>query len=331
MRIPEHWAEARLVGIVDGRSRVVRRFGWSETSAADAAARAGERAAAALAELQAGRTVPTRERKQPYGGAGLPIREQIVARNGDVIVTRNSYGARCLDEPDVLFADVDFEPALAPFWRRSFDVGGWLLAIGAFALALAAFWHGRQWLGCVATTGVLALPVLLVLLRYSLEQRPPARARARARMHARVHAAIVRRKGSRFAIYETPAGLRVLALHARFDPRSEATQALLRELGTDRAYAQLCALQGCFRARVSGKPWRMDVPPIRPRPGIWPVQPERLPEREQWIEQYEAAAVRFAACRHREDLGDGALDPHCLEVQHIHDELARARTDLPLA
>ena len=37
------------------------------------------------------------------GGIGLPIREEVLARNGDDVITRNSYGARCLNEPDVLF------------------------------------------------------------------------------------------------------------------------------------------------------------------------------------------------------------------------------------
>ncbi|MFT4843826.1 MAG: hypothetical protein ACI8UD_002340 [Planctomycetota bacterium] len=53
--------------------------------------------------------VPSHERKLPYGGLGLPIREEIVARNGADIITRNGYGARCLNEPDVLFADIDMQ------------------------------------------------------------------------------------------------------------------------------------------------------------------------------------------------------------------------------
>jgi len=32
MQIPQHWAEARATGKVNGRERVVRRFGWSDES-----------------------------------------------------------------------------------------------------------------------------------------------------------------------------------------------------------------------------------------------------------------------------------------------------------
>jgi hypothetical protein len=51
--------------------------------------------------------LPRREVRSNYGVEGVPIREQIVQRDGDVIITRNSYGALCLNSPDVLFADID--------------------------------------------------------------------------------------------------------------------------------------------------------------------------------------------------------------------------------
>jgi hypothetical protein len=39
----------------------------------------------------------------PYNGAaGVPIREEIVGRHGETVITRNSYGARCLNMPNVL-------------------------------------------------------------------------------------------------------------------------------------------------------------------------------------------------------------------------------------
>jgi hypothetical protein len=94
---------------------------------------------------------------------------------------------------------------------------------------------------------------------------------------------------------------------------------------------QMCDLQACFRARVSGKPWRMGVRHIVPRPGVWPVHPDRMARREQWIAEYEAASVNFAACRLVEELGRGPVHPRCAEVQRIHDELSRAQSGLPIA
>ena len=100
MLIPQHWAEARLVGEVAGKRRVVRRYGWSDDSPAHAERHADERARAALLRLQAGEHVAARDRKLAYGDErGLPIREEVVARRGHDVVTRNTYGARCLTNP----------------------------------------------------------------------------------------------------------------------------------------------------------------------------------------------------------------------------------------
>lgn len=330
MQIPDHWAEARVVGKVKGKDRVVRRFGWSQTSAEDAQRQADARARAALAELQAGRPVAAREPKLPYGDQGLPIREQVLARRGDLVVTRNSYGARCLNEPDVLFADLDLDPRLPWLLERAFDLFAWALGLASFAAALWMFWNGNK-LGCMGIAGALFLPVFVVLARAAFRRRPTIVARSRRAMLARVRAVAAATPGGHFAVYETPAGLRVLALHATFDPQGPAARDLFAALGSDPAYVQMCTLQACFRARVSGKPWRMGVRHIVPRPGVWPVHPERLPRREQWIAEYEAAATKFAACRFLEDLGTGRVLPRCAEVQRLHDELSAARSQRPLA
>lgn len=54
MQIPEFWAEIRMTGKVDLGNRVVRRFGWSGSSQAEAQQHAEERTEAALAELRVG-------------------------------------------------------------------------------------------------------------------------------------------------------------------------------------------------------------------------------------------------------------------------------------
>ena len=119
MLIPEFWAEARVRHRgTDARGRnrqwTVRRFGWSQFSQADAEAMAQQRADAALQRIMAGESLPRREAKVPYNSAdGLPIREEVLERlEHGAVVTRNSYGAHCLNTPDVLFADLDFEPDL---------------------------------------------------------------------------------------------------------------------------------------------------------------------------------------------------------------------------
>jgi hypothetical protein len=101
------WAEGRVHEKRDGKQVTIRRFGWSDESQAAAQAHADDRAREAFAAFKASGTTARFEYKRAYNGAdGVPIREEILERHGDTIITRNSYGARSLP-PNVLFADVD--------------------------------------------------------------------------------------------------------------------------------------------------------------------------------------------------------------------------------
>ena len=109
MIIPKYWAEARLQHRERKRQITVRRFGWSDVGEAEARAHADLRVREALERVLAGEKLPRRERRVAYNGAkGMPIREEIVDRAGDTVITRNGYGALCLNTPNVLFADIDF-------------------------------------------------------------------------------------------------------------------------------------------------------------------------------------------------------------------------------
>ncbi len=109
MIVPLYWAEGRARNRSGGKQVTVRRWGWSDLSQDDAQRHADGRAQADLQRLLAGEKVRKREFRVAYNGAdGVPIREEIVSRHGDTLVTRNGYGALCINTPDVLFADIDF-------------------------------------------------------------------------------------------------------------------------------------------------------------------------------------------------------------------------------
>lgn len=129
----------------------------------------------------------------------------------------------------------------------------------------------------------------------------------------------------------TPAGLCLLA-HRLFGPLESEVAECFQELGTDPVYVAMCLNQHCFRARVSAKPWRIGLEGrLTPRPGVWPVSPERLPQRRTWLERYDRAAAGFAACGFIESIGGGVCVPAARAVQQLHDELCQARSDLPIA
>ncbi len=142
MLVPRFWAEYRLERSHAGRSVVIRRWGWSDDSEVAALRHAESRALEAFQHLSKGESVPRREPKTAYNGAaGMPIREEIVDRVGAAVVTRNGYGALCLNTPEVLFADIDLDTAppasfracwcscswRPPFWSTSRWGVGWVL------------------------------------------------------------------------------------------------------------------------------------------------------------------------------------------------------------
>lgn len=326
MIVPAHWAEGRLQERRDGRQITVRRFGWSDESQAAAQAHADQRTREAFERIAAGEPLLRRERKAGYNGAqGLPIREEIVERHGDAVITRNSYGARCLNTPDVLFVDVDFDeaPVASPL----------LTVIGAAVLGGGvAGYAARSWLAAlVAFLGVLAVGLWRVRTEAAKVGRPsrdPLQA-VRARIDRFVH----QHPDWHLRLYRTPAGLRALAMHRTFSPGETAVADCFQALGADTVYARMCRNQNCFRARVSAKPWRIGIAGhLRPRPGVWPVAPERLPERAAWVARYEAAAAAHAACAFVGAVGaTGSSTFETQAVRDTHDRLCRAESGLPIA
>lgn len=138
-----------------------------------------------------------------------------------------------------------------------------------------------------------------------------------------------REGGATFRIYETAAGLRVMAVDRLFDPLGETTGRLMRASGTDVNYARLCELQKSFRARLTPKPWRCGVgnPPGRhPR--------NDATDRRAfagWLDAYQSAASSHATCRYLDSVGSGATLAALEPLIDLHDAMSGAYEQLPLA
>jgi hypothetical protein len=323
MLVPQFWAESRIQDRRDGRQVTIRRFGWSDVSQADAQANADVRAAEALQRVLTGEKLARREPKVPYNGAaGVPIREEIVSRYGDTVITRNAYGARCLNSPKVLFADIDYSqspPCLL----------GCLTFVALAGLAAAASWLASSWcLGVVLHLVALAAAWPVAALQYRAYQNwkggVEVAARARIDRFAAEHADWALR------LYRTPAGLRVLVTHRPFEPSDPAVRAFFADVRTDPIYVRMCLNQQCFRARVSPKPWRIGIGG-HIRGGVWPVPLEKMAQRTEWVTNYEAAAAGFAACEFMESVGSGVVHAELASVVKLHDDLCRANSGLPIA
>ena len=325
MIVPQYWAEGRVQHRKAGKQITVRRFGWSDTSQDDAQSNADERTQEALARMLSGEKLDRREPKIAYNGAdGVPIREEILDRRGETIITRNSYGARCLNTPNVFFADIDFGPVSLP---RIVSVLTYLM----LGVGLAVVWFGpSRAMGTILIISALVIGGPIA----NWVQRAVRKSKGGEEKIAitRISDFITKHPEWSLRIYRTPAGLRVLATHSTFSPADPAVAECFKALGTDRMYSRMCLKQQCFRARVGPKPWRIGISDhLRPRPGVWPVNPERLPQRNEWLTRYEAAAKSFASCRLIESIGSGVIAPEILPVQEWHDELSGAVGVLPIA
>lgn len=340
MIVPDFWAEGRARGRRGGKQVTVQRFGWSNDSQLAAQAMAEARAQEALARVLAGEKLQRRDHKVPYNGAdGLPIREQVVSRHGDEVITRNSYGARCLNTPRALFADVDLEHEPRANWRW------WYLLAFVLGATLAAWWVWRMPVspGCAprncrslfwpAVCGGLVVLWLLNLLRGGLRRLAARSDEPRERAVARVSAFMAAHPDWGLRTYATPAGLRLLATHREFDPAEPAVAEFFKAVNADPMYVAMCRNQRCFRARLSAKPWRMGMSDrLKPRPGVWPVNPERAEERDAWLKLYDIRARQFAACRFERALGNAAVAPELGPLIALHDDMSHAlAVDLPLA
>lgn len=327
MIVPEYWAEARRQVRHRRRSVTVRRFGWSDLSLEAAQAHAETRVQQAMDAILAGESLPRRERRTHYGVEGVPIREQVVAREGDDVITRNSYGALCLNTPDVLFADIDLEEppsgCVLPFLLSAACWLGVMAIVGVNA--------NNGWIGAAAATLALVLLNWLVVVvrrvRFNANGGAQGRALAKLEQFAR------QQPDWTLRTYRTPAGLRVLVMHAVFDPQDKAVHQFFKAVHADPLYARMCRLQHCFRARLTPKPWRMGMKArIQPRVAAWSPEQANRPDRLAWIADYERQSPGFAACQYLRTFGETArIHPRTAQVRALHDHYSRAESRLPMA
>ena len=325
MIVPQFWAESRRQHRSKGKQVTVRRFGWSDASLGAAQANADQRVENAMARILAGEKLLRYDPKTPYNGAeGVPIREEVLSRHGEAAITRNSYGARCLNTPDVFFADVD-DVFVPPKWFSILCFTLFSLAALACAFTLESKLSGVL---LVALTMLFAGMVsrmlfgLYIKLNGGFEQLTRIRAQRFLAKHPDWN----------FRLYRTPAGMRVLATHAPMGASDVGVRQCFSALHVDPVYARMCFNQKCFRARLSAKPWRIGINAhMRPRPGVWPINPEHLPIREAWIRDYEKVAENHAACRYLESIGSGTMHAQVAPIVELHDALCGARSAKPLA
>ncbi|MFV5264902.1 hypothetical protein ACMUMS_15265 [Acinetobacter courvalinii] len=322
MLIPRYWAEAKVKTRIAGRQYTLKRFGWSDQSLATAQVHAEQRIAQAIEKIKAGENTHRMDHKSSYNGAeGLPIREEIIAQHDDVVITRNAYGALCLNTPDVLFADIDFAESA----RLSVHVATFFLLL---LVSIAAAAYFMSWL--ILVIGLMMSFLLIRVFAKSLsrlqqrftttpEQRSLASIRNFSQQHPDWH----------LRVYRTPKGHRILAMHRTFDANGKEAELLFQSIKADPHYVRMCKNQHCFRARISPKPWRIGMQ--RLGFGVWPVDQQHVASRNNWIHDYQQRAEPYASCRFVEQFGSQMVNAKAKRVQLLHDQYCKSGTHLDLA
>jgi len=158
----------------------------------------------------------------------------------------------------------------------------------------------------------------------------PSRAeRERDNALGKIRATVAQAPDFGVRVYQTRGGLRYLMTHGRMEPDSEGALRAMEALGADPRYVTLCKTQGSFRARLTPKPWRCGLKPLRihyPWPDEATVQKVKT-----WCDDYSRKAERFATCELIEHLGNPAMDAEMARVVEFHDQATRVGSNLKLA
>ncbi|MBL8093771.1 MAG: hypothetical protein JNL73_06345 [Anaerolineales bacterium] len=130
-------------------------------------------------------------------------------------------------------------------------------------------------------------------------------------------------------VYRTAAGLRGVVTNEVFDPARSDALDILRQLGSDPLYVRLCQAQGCFRARLTPKPWRCAVsgPPAR---FPWDDVGSEARFRE-WERRYAHASTKYAVCKPVAAFGPREVHPDLIDLLAYHDRFTLATQERPLA
>jgi hypothetical protein len=314
MNIPRFWASAEATAdTTAGSATPLKCYGWSHDDISEAKARAAQALARLLERVRQGAPFPGK-----YVYADRPIREEILEEMHDSggqlqgLITRNAYGAAVLNTSGLMFVDIDDE--------EPDDKTKALQAAGG-VIDRVLGWFTRKAPAAPAPPAYRPKPISISISEHGHEHDfgVPEPVAAFARVNP----------DWSLRCYRTFAGWRLLVTHQIFDPVSDHVREALSALKSDRKYIELTRVQQCFRARLTPKPWRCDIPlPIR----VFPREGTALQDgHARWLNEYERVCARFATCRYVTTLGSSDACPAAETAVLWHDRVTKANEALPLA
>ena len=145
----------------------------------------------------------------------------------------------------------------------------------------------------------------------------------------RAHAFAAANAGVGWRAYQTRAGMRFIATHALLDTEDKVTTSAFEQLQADLLYVRICQVQKSFRARLTPKHWRCNLP--QP-PSRWPHFDADAENRfKSWEATYLSVAREFATCRFLRSIGNECVHSEVKPIVDLRDQLTGKESDLPLA
>lgn len=114
-------------------------------------------------------------------------------------------------------------------------------------------------------------------------------------------------------LYRTAKGWRVLLAGEGIELDSPLVDTLFHRLHVDPLYRDLCRKQACWRARLTPKPFRLQLPPCPQAE----CSEDAASVQAEWVQEYERACEGRAVCRLVESFGPRLRDG----IPELHDEL----------
>ena len=355
MIFPDYWDEHKEKRKISVKSQAtITRFGWSDNSQVDAKRHAKQRVDQAFDKLANGEKVERQEKRVSYNGSeGVPIREEIIQFHGDAVVSRNIYGALCLNTPDVVFADIDFganwQTEKSTTWVWALFVLGllhysfmpsFLQNISMFIIGFDLHYYTDAYLSGInpgLLVSGLASIIWIIICVINASSFVDDQQWAQNAMDFNmpyIEEFSQAHPEWNLRIYRTLAGLRIMVMHDVFQSSDPSVEEFFESVNTDPTYVWMCKRQECFRARVSPKPWRtgLNGKDAKLMQGVWPIQKGLAAERKKWVSLYEKTSEDFASCRFEKSLGSDTIHEKCEKLRVVHDEYCKAlEPELPLA
>lgn len=319
MRVPRYWTrvvvpcpkellelDSRILRKRFGNGGTLKIRGWSDISLEDARRNAEERALRVFQALQ-----DDNRETDSYAYGDRPLAEaqlsdsDLSAAPGEAIVTRNRYGALILNTAHLFIADIDTTATTSS-----------KVNLGKKRELNPTHYHPKSEEKKMSWNPWN----LFGPSKGPLESHQSVRTRVES---------VAQNHRFSYRLYQTAGGYRLLITSSLFNPKDARTREIFSELGADEKYIRLTALQECFRARLTPKPWRIKITmPQVVFPFLTEAEQRSI---AQWVERYSEGCQKYAtATLISASTKSGELQ-QLLPIIKYHDEKTRIQLDLPLA